>query len=115
MAQVYPLDISSCVERGSLVNKPIDSVLTSQVNGLPNTRNLHEMEMYETNWRIQMSVVELNKLLDWYHNVLVRVLSFDFIDPTSGLSREYFFKTPPSHSHLGGDQFIVSFNLETVS
>lgn len=114
MAVAYPTGVSSCIQKGSLNAMPVNSVLESNIDGLPNTRNRHTTEMYVVSWNIQMSNIELDILMEWYHTTLNRVLGFDFTDPISDSTKEYFFVTPPSSSHIGGNQFIVKFNLETA-
>jgi len=114
MAIAYPTRVPSCIQKGSLSEAPVDSVLTSNIDGLPNTRNRHEMEMYIVSWNIQMSNVEFDILMEWYHTEIMRVLSFNFDDPLTSVTKEYFFTNPPTSSHVGGNQFIVKFNLETA-
>ena len=115
MAELYPTSIPSCIEKGSLINEPVNTVLESSIDGLPNTRNRYTSELYNTSFRIQMSHYELNIFLDWYHNVLFRVLTFNFNDPYTDEEKEYSFVSPPQSNHIGGDQFIVNFNLESVA
>ena len=114
MSEQYPINVPSCIEKGSLINEPINSVLESSIDGLPNTRNRYTSETYNTSFNIQMSYNELNILLNWYHNILFRVLTFDFNNPFYNEVREYSFVSPPSSTHIGGNQFIVKFNLESA-
>ena len=115
MAQTWPVGVPNCIERGSLSNAPIDAVLRSPVDiGKPMTRNRYTSELYNTSWRIQMTSAEKDILDDWYHNTLNRVLTFDFVSQHAAINKEYSFVSPPSSNHIGGDQYIVNFNLESV-
>lgn len=112
MSIKYPSNITNCIERGSLSNTPVDTVLTSKVP--LNSRNRTTMELYETKFSIKMTRDELGVLLDWYYNNLMRVLPFYFNDSITDEQIEYSFVDPPSYVHIGGSKFRVSFNLETL-
>ena len=114
MAVEYPTGLPNCVLAGSFSHAPVDTVLISEVNGFPQSRNRYTSELYKTKWKIRMTYTEANDLLDWYYNTLNKVLSFNFTDPVTLSEKEYFFVTPPTYSHLGGVYFIVSFDLETA-
>lgn len=114
MAIEYPNWIPSCILRGSFKSAPVDTVLSSEIEGFPQTRNRYTSELYLAQWKIRMTYSEANDLIFWYYNNLKKVLSFNFIDPITGLEKEYFFVDPPKYSHDGGEHFIVDFNLETT-
>lgn len=114
MPIAYPTIIPSCIEKGSYKRSPIDTVLKSTIEGVVNTRDRHTSEMYNTSWQIRMTQTELNVLLVWYHTILFKVLTFNFVDPIDDQIREYAFIESPVYSHIGGETFIVTFNLETA-
>lgn len=113
MAISYPTFVPNCVLKGSLHVEPVNTVLESNIEGAPNTRNRYSSELYKVSWQIRMSYTEVNILLNWYYNSVKKILGFNFIDPITGLEKDYYFVQPPSYSHIGGEHFIVNFNLET--
>ena len=109
MGVAYPAGVPTCVQRGSFVNNAAETVLTSSIDGLPNTRNRHTGKLCTEQWTIQMSNSELDDLMDWYHNTVKRVLPFEFTDPVSKEVKDYYFAEPPSATHIGGNQFVVTY------
>lgn len=112
MAATYPAGVPTCPLRGSFTNEPVNTVLTSSIEGLPQTRNRHTGKLCKESWKIRMNDSQLDTLLDWYHNTLKKVLPFDYTDPVSQVSKEYFFVSPPSSVHVGGNHFVVTFDLD---
>ena len=115
MAQAWPVGVPIFIERGSLDIQPIDTVLRSSVPvGKAMTRNRYTTSMNNVSWQIQMTKTELDLFYTWYFDVLNRVLTFNFDDPHTAVTTEYSFVSPPTSRHIGGEQYMVSFNLETT-
>jgi len=115
MAETYPSSVPSLVEIGSISSAPINSVLGFKVDiGKSMSRNRFTGELFFTSWRIQMTKTELDILMDWYHNTLNKVLTFDFPEPLVGVNREYSFISPPESIHLGREHFLVTYKLKSI-
>lgn len=108
----YPQNVPICPLRGTFSNNAVNTVLESNISGLPNTRNRHTGKLCAEKWQVRMNSSELDILMSWYHNTLKRVFPFTIADPVSQEVKEYYFVTPPSSVHAGGDYYIVTFDLE---
>lgn len=109
---VYPAGVPTCVQRGSFVNNPVDTVLRPNLPGPPLTRNRHTGKLCSEQWNIQMSSAQYDILLEWYYNTVKKVLPFTFTDPVSQEVKDYYFASPPDARHIGGDQLIVTYDLD---
>ena len=115
MAETYPVNVPDLVIEGSYTTTPIDTVLRfNNDTSKTMTRNMFTGELYNSTWRILMTLTEFQTFMLWYHTTLNKVLSFNFPEPSSGTLREYWFNVPPKVSHLGVDYVTVTFNVRHV-
>ena len=114
MAIAYPTDVPDCIEKGSLNRTPVDTVLRTPSDiGRPMMRNRYTGRLYRVSWVIKMTSAEVELLLDWYFDTISKVNYFDFVDPLTDEMKQYRFVSPPKDTHIGGDHFSVTFDLET--
>jgi len=116
MAIAYPVGLPTLVESNSLNIKDEVGIIRSGVDiGKPMTRNSFTGTKSSVSWDITMTSSEVAWLLGWYSNTLNKSLNFDFPEPITGTLKEYSFITPPEVTHIGADQFRVSYNLRAYS
>jgi len=115
MAAAWPGTLPIYTLKGSEVKTPKDSVLRTTVDvGPPMARNRYTSPLYFYKWRMQMTADQVDILMTWYHATLNKVGTFDFTHQLTSAVLELRFVSPPIATHLGGEEFTVAFDLETV-
>jgi hypothetical protein len=112
MGIAYPVGVPTLVDTGSLdINNQVSIIKSGVDIGKPMSRAKFTGALSDVRWTIRMTSSQVATLLDWYSNTLKKNLKFDFPEPLVGINREYSFITPPEVSHIGADQFNVTYNL----
>ena len=115
MAQTWPITLPEYFMGQSYSENPRDSVIRTQNDiGPVSLRNRYTTTILEIRGQMRMTQTQVDTLQTFYADTLNAVLTFNLTNPITAEVRELRFMSPPQFSHIGGEYYDVSLNLETV-